>query len=63
VLYVRRLTTFSHPVQVPAAVPGIQTDRSFEYRKRSRGLRCQPQARHSRNCASRGLSSAAIRIM
>jgi alkanesulfonate monooxygenase SsuD/methylene tetrahydromethanopterin reductase-like flavin-dependent oxidoreductase (luciferase family) len=37
VMYVRRLTTFSRPVQVPAAVPGIQTDRSFEYRKRSRG--------------------------
>ena len=37
VMYVRRLTTFSRPVQVPAAVPGIQTDRSFDYRKRSRG--------------------------
>ena len=36
-MYVRRLTTFSRPVQVPAAVPGIQTDRSFDYRKRSRG--------------------------
>jgi Luciferase-like monooxygenase len=32
VMYVRRLTTFSRPVQVPAAVPGIQTDRSFDYR-------------------------------
>ena len=33
VMYVRRLSTFSRPVQVPAPVPGIQTDRSFEFRK------------------------------
>ncbi len=37
VMYVRRLSTFSRPVQVPAPVPGLQTDRSFDYRKRSRG--------------------------
>jgi alkanesulfonate monooxygenase SsuD/methylene tetrahydromethanopterin reductase-like flavin-dependent oxidoreductase (luciferase family) len=37
VMYVRRLTTFSRPVQVPAPVPGLQTDRSYEYRKRSSG--------------------------
>ena len=37
VMYVRRLTTFSRPVQVPAPVPGLQTDRSYEYRKRSAG--------------------------
>ena len=36
-MYVRRLSTFSRPVQVPAPVPGIQTDRSFDYRKRSKG--------------------------
>ena len=42
VMYVRRLTTFSRPVQVPAAVPGIQTDRSFDYRKRSRGSEMPP---------------------
>jgi alkanesulfonate monooxygenase SsuD/methylene tetrahydromethanopterin reductase-like flavin-dependent oxidoreductase (luciferase family) len=42
VMYVRRLTTFSRPVQVPAAVPGIQTDRSFDYRKRSRGAEMPP---------------------
>ena len=36
-MYVRRLTTFSRPVQVPAPVPGLQTDRSYEYRKRSAG--------------------------
>jgi hypothetical protein len=41
-MYVRRLTTFSRPVQVPAAVPGIQTDRSFDYRKRSRGAEMPP---------------------
>lgn len=33
VMYVRRLSTFSRPVQVLAPVPGIQTDRSFEFRK------------------------------
>ena len=33
VMYVRRLSTFSRPVQVPAPVPGIQTDRSFDFRK------------------------------
>jgi alkanesulfonate monooxygenase SsuD/methylene tetrahydromethanopterin reductase-like flavin-dependent oxidoreductase (luciferase family) len=33
VMYVRRLSTFSRPVQVPAPVPGIQSDRSFEFRK------------------------------
>ena len=33
VMYVRRLSTFSRPVQVPAPVPGLQTDRSFEFRK------------------------------
>jgi len=27
---------------VPAAVPGIQTDRSFDYRKRSRGAEMPP---------------------
>ena len=32
VMYVRRLSTFSRPVQVPAPVPGLQTDRSFDYR-------------------------------
>ena len=32
-MYVRRLATFSRPVQVSAPVPGIQTDRSFEFRK------------------------------
>ena len=37
VMYVRRLSTFSRPVQVPAPVPGIQTDRSFDYRKRHKG--------------------------
>ena len=37
VMYVRRLTTFSRPVQVPAPVPGLQTDRSYQYRKRSSG--------------------------
>jgi alkanesulfonate monooxygenase SsuD/methylene tetrahydromethanopterin reductase-like flavin-dependent oxidoreductase (luciferase family) len=36
-MYVRRLSTFSRPVQVPAPVPGLQTDRSYEYRKRSAG--------------------------
>jgi alkanesulfonate monooxygenase SsuD/methylene tetrahydromethanopterin reductase-like flavin-dependent oxidoreductase (luciferase family) len=36
VMYVRRLATFSRPVQVPAPVPGIQTDRSFEFRKNPR---------------------------
>src|SRR6266699_1728010 len=41
-MYVRRLTTFSRPVQVPAAVPGLQTDRSFDYRKRSRGAEMPP---------------------
>ncbi len=33
VMYVRRLATFSRPVQVSAPVPGIQTDRSFEFRR------------------------------
>jgi alkanesulfonate monooxygenase SsuD/methylene tetrahydromethanopterin reductase-like flavin-dependent oxidoreductase (luciferase family) len=33
VMYVRRLATFSRPVQVSAPVPGIQTDRSFDFRK------------------------------
>lgn len=37
VMYVRRLSTFSRPVQVPAPVPGLQTDRSYDYRKRSKG--------------------------
>ena len=36
-MYVRRLSTFSRPVQVPAPVPGLQTDRSYDYRKRSKG--------------------------
>jgi alkanesulfonate monooxygenase SsuD/methylene tetrahydromethanopterin reductase-like flavin-dependent oxidoreductase (luciferase family) len=36
VMYVRRLATFSRPVQVPAPVPGIQSDRSFEFRKHPR---------------------------
>lgn len=33
VMYVRRLATFSRPVQVSAPVPGVQTDRSFDFRK------------------------------
>ena len=37
VMYVRRLTAFSRPVPMPAPLPGVQTDRSFDYRKRSRG--------------------------
>jgi len=37
VMYVGRLSTFSRPVQVPAPVPGLQTDRSYDYRKRSKG--------------------------
>ena len=36
-MYIRRLSTFSRPVQVPAPVPGLQTDRSFDYRKRHKG--------------------------
>jgi alkanesulfonate monooxygenase SsuD/methylene tetrahydromethanopterin reductase-like flavin-dependent oxidoreductase (luciferase family) len=36
VMYVRRLATFSRPVQIPAPVPGLQTDRSFEFRKHPR---------------------------
>ena len=36
VMYVRRLASFSRPVQVPAPVPGIQTDQSFEFRKHPR---------------------------
>ena len=36
-MYVRRLSTFSRPVQVPAPVPGLQTDWSYDYRKRSKG--------------------------
>ena len=37
-MYVRRLGTFSRPVQVSAPVPGLQTDRSFDYREKFRGL-------------------------
>ena len=37
VMYVRRLTAFSRPVPMPAPLPGVQTDRSFDYRKRSKG--------------------------
>jgi alkanesulfonate monooxygenase SsuD/methylene tetrahydromethanopterin reductase-like flavin-dependent oxidoreductase (luciferase family) len=37
-LYVRRLATFSRPVQVPAPVPGMNTDRSFEYRRHPHGM-------------------------
>lgn len=34
--YVRRLATFSRPVQVSAPVPGIQTDRSFDFRRNAK---------------------------
>ena len=37
-MYVRRLGTFSRPVQVSAPVPGLQTDRSYDYREKFRGL-------------------------
>ncbi len=33
VMYIRRLATFSRPVQISAPVPGVQTDRSFDFRK------------------------------
>lgn len=33
VMYVRRLATFSRPVQVSAPVPGMASDRSFDFRK------------------------------
>lgn len=36
VMYIRRLASFSRPVQVPAPVPGLQTDQSFEYKKHLR---------------------------
>ena len=36
-MYVRRLASFSRPVTLPAPLPGVQTDRSFDYRKRSKG--------------------------
>ena len=38
VMYIRRLGTFSRPVQVSAPVPGLQTDTSFDYREKFKGL-------------------------
>jgi alkanesulfonate monooxygenase SsuD/methylene tetrahydromethanopterin reductase-like flavin-dependent oxidoreductase (luciferase family) len=38
VMYVRRLATFSRPVQIPAPVPGMNTDRSFDFRRQAKGM-------------------------
>jgi alkanesulfonate monooxygenase SsuD/methylene tetrahydromethanopterin reductase-like flavin-dependent oxidoreductase (luciferase family) len=38
VMYVRRLATFSRPVQIPAPVPGMNTDRSFDFRRQPKGM-------------------------
>jgi len=38
VMYVRRLATFSRPVQIPAPVPGMNSDRSFEFRRQPKGM-------------------------
>ena len=38
VMYVRRLTTFSRPIHIPAPVPGMNSDRSFDFRRQPKGM-------------------------
>src|SRR2546428_13731205 len=53
-MYVRRLTTFSRPVQVPAAVPGISNAPSVGYCKRSPGAQKPPPRTHLERASGSG---------
>ncbi len=38
VMYVRRLATFNRPIMIPAPLPGMNTDRSFDFRRSPKGM-------------------------
>jgi alkanesulfonate monooxygenase SsuD/methylene tetrahydromethanopterin reductase-like flavin-dependent oxidoreductase (luciferase family) len=38
VMYVRRLSTFNRPIMIPAPLPGLNTDRAFEFRRSPKGM-------------------------
>ncbi len=38
VMYVRRLSTFNRPIMIPAPLPGMNTDRSFDFRRSPKGM-------------------------
>jgi alkanesulfonate monooxygenase SsuD/methylene tetrahydromethanopterin reductase-like flavin-dependent oxidoreductase (luciferase family) len=38
VMYVRRLSTFNRPIMIPAPLPGLNTDRAFDFRRSPKGM-------------------------
>lgn len=38
VMYVRRLATFNRPIMIPAPLPGMNTDRAFDFRRQAKGM-------------------------
>jgi alkanesulfonate monooxygenase SsuD/methylene tetrahydromethanopterin reductase-like flavin-dependent oxidoreductase (luciferase family) len=38
VMYVRRLSSFNRPIMIPAPLPGLNTDRAFEFRRSPKGM-------------------------